>query len=226
MASTSDANSATSDGATAAVNPDLENFFYKLDLNDGVFNDVEIGEEDPGIKESVRWLSLARVHTDKNFSQAAFYKDMRAAWNPEQGVRFQPIVPNIFVVHASCLGYWERIMMQGPWLLRNLVVLLCTYDGFSGAEDVVVDHMPMWLQIHKLPDPYCNKEIVEKLLKGASEILEMRLNDNIHGDYVRVRVNHDIQQPLTKFVSIVHAKERHVYLVRYEKLARLCNFVA
>ncbi|KAE8774793.1 hypothetical protein D1007_52753 [Hordeum vulgare] len=78
------------------------------------------------------------------------------------------------------------------------------------AEDVVVDHMPIWLHIHKLPDPYCKKEIVEKLLRGAGEILQMRLNGNISEDYVRVRVNRDIQQPLTKFVSIVRAKERHV----------------
>ena len=46
MASPSDANSATSGGATAAANPDLENFFDLLDLNDEEFNDVEIDEED------------------------------------------------------------------------------------------------------------------------------------------------------------------------------------
>lgn len=113
--------------------------------------------------------------------------------------------------------------MQGPWLFRNMAVLLCPYDGFSRAEEVVFDHMPIWLQIHKLPDPYCKKNIVEKLLKGAGEILEMRLNGNTRGDYVRVRVNHDIRQPLTKFVSVVRAKERQVYLVRYEKLARFCK---
>ncbi|KAE8802272.1 hypothetical protein D1007_22153 [Hordeum vulgare] len=118
---------------------------------------------------------------------------MRAAWNPAQGVRLRPVGPNRFVIQASCLGDWERIMRQGPWLFRNLLVLLCPYDGFSRAEDVMFDHMPIWLSIHKLPDPYCKKEIVEKLLKGAGEILEMRLNDNIRGDYVRVRVNHDIQ---------------------------------
>ena len=57
----------------------------------------------------------------------------------------------------------------------------------------------------------------------------MRLNGNTRGDYIRVRVNHNIKQPLTKFVSIVRAQERQVYLVRYEKLAtfcRVCSLVA
>ncbi|XBH79815.1 hypothetical protein VPH35_105702 [Triticum aestivum] len=224
MASPSDANSATSGGASAAATPILEDFFDQLDLNDEEFNDVEIDEEDPEIRESVRWLALARVHTDKNFSQAAFYKDMRAAWNPAQRVRFRPVGPNRFVVQASCLGDWERMMMQGPWLFRNMAVLLCSYDGFTKADDVIFDHMPIWLQVHKLPDPYCKQGIVERILKGAGEILEMRLNGNTRGDYIRVRVNHDIKQPLTKFVSVVRAQERQVYLVRYEKLARFCSF--
>ena len=86
-------------------------------------------------------------------------------------------------------------MKQGPWLFRNTAVLLCNYDGFRLAEEVGFDHMPIWLQIHTLPDPYCKDHIVEKLLKGAGEILEMRLSGNTRGDYVRIRVNHNIKPP-------------------------------
>ena len=50
-------------GLTAA--PDLEFFFDQLDINEEEFDDVEIDDDDPEIKESVRWLALARVHTDK-----------------------------------------------------------------------------------------------------------------------------------------------------------------
>ncbi|KAE8810439.1 hypothetical protein D1007_12643 [Hordeum vulgare] len=131
MDSPSDANSDTSDGASAAANPVLEDFFDQLDLNSEEFNDVEIDEEDPCIKESVRWLALARVHTDKTFSPAAFYQDMRASWNLAQPVRFHPVGSNRFVVQASCLGDWERMMKQGPWLFRNMAVLMCSYDGFT-----------------------------------------------------------------------------------------------
>ena len=66
--------------------------------------------------------------------------------------------------------------------------------------------MPIWLQTHKLPDGFCKTSIVESLLMNAGEILEMRLNRNTRGDYVRIRVRHDIRQPLTKFVSIVRGK--------------------
>ena len=75
----------------------------------------------------------------------AFYKDMRAAWNPAQLVRFRPVGPKLFVVQASCLGDWERMMYQGPWLFRNLLVLMVPYDGFTKAEEVPKVFMPIWL---------------------------------------------------------------------------------
>lgn len=83
---------------------DLGDFLEQLDLNDESFDDLVIEEDDPAIIESVRWLALARVHADKTFSQVGFYRDMRAAWNPAQQIRFRPISPNLFVVPASCLG--------------------------------------------------------------------------------------------------------------------------
>ena len=56
--------------------------------------------------------------------------------------------------------------------------------------------MPIWLQIHKLPDGFRKKGVVEQLLKNAGEIIEMRLYGNSRGDYVGIRVPHDISIPL------------------------------
>lgn len=104
-----------------------------------------IGEEGPVINDRVRWMALARVHTENTFSQASFFRDMRAAWNPTQEVRFRSLRANLFVVHATCLGHWERIMHQGPWIFRYWAILLHPYDGFSKAEDIQMVHMPIWL---------------------------------------------------------------------------------
>ncbi|KAE8792158.1 hypothetical protein D1007_33313 [Hordeum vulgare] len=89
----------------------------------------------------------------------------------------------------------------------------------------LVEEIP-WLalaRIHKLPDGYCRVDVVEKLLRSSGEILEIRIAGNSRGDYIRVRVKHDVRKPLTKFVSIVKGKVRSVFAVRYEKLARFCK---
>ena len=53
----------------------------QLNLDEEEFDDLVIDADDPEINESVRWFALARVHTDKSFSQTAFYREMCAAWN-------------------------------------------------------------------------------------------------------------------------------------------------
>ena len=58
------------------------------------------------------------------------------------------------------------------------------YDGFMKVHEVPMVFMPIWLQIHKLPDGLCKKGIVVQLLKNAGEIMEMRFYGNTHGDYV------------------------------------------
>ncbi|KAE8810083.1 hypothetical protein D1007_13145 [Hordeum vulgare] len=207
-------------GNSQGKDDDLGDFFGKLDLHEDEFDDVVVEEEAPELLEEIRWIALARVHTPKLFSQTAFYKDMRAAWNCSQQVRFRPIGPNLFVVQVYCLGDWDRIMQQGPWLFSNMAVMIAPYDGFTRAENVPMFNMPIWLQIHKLLDGYCRHDLIVKLLRSAGEVLETRINGNSRGDYVRVRINHDIRKPLTKFVSIVKDKMRHIFAVRYEKLAR------
>ncbi|XBI18065.1 hypothetical protein VPH35_059954 [Triticum aestivum] len=142
MAAASDVFSSTNRGSQGR-DDDLGDFFDKLDLHEEEFDDVVVEEEAPEMLEGIRWVALARVQTTKNFIQSAFYKDMRAAWNCSQVVRFWPIGPNLFVVQVYCLGDWDRIMEQGPWLFLNMEVLLVPYDGFTNAEEVPILYMPI-----------------------------------------------------------------------------------
>ncbi|KAE8769696.1 hypothetical protein D1007_58651 [Hordeum vulgare] len=143
-----DALSGTNGGGGVAWKSDLGDFMERLNLEDKEFDDLVIEEDDPVINEGVRWLALARVHTDKTFSTTAFYKDMRAAWNPTKHVRLRPVGPNLFVVHAYCLQDWERMVEQGSWLFRNCVCGLIGHDYKecgSGVHDDKEMKFGQWL---------------------------------------------------------------------------------
>lgn len=36
-----------------------------------------------------------------------------------QGVTFRAVEDNLFVVPVFCLGDWQKLMEEGPWLFRN-----------------------------------------------------------------------------------------------------------
>ena len=54
-------------------------------------------------KEETRWMAIARVHTDKTYSQYWFYRSMRVAWDLAQEVKIRLLEENRYSLPFSCL---------------------------------------------------------------------------------------------------------------------------
>jgi hypothetical protein len=184
-------------------------------------------EEIEDLIGEVRWLALFRVHTPKAFSHATMFKQMRNAWASAQDVSFKTMEANLFLVQFQCLGDWNRVMDNGPWLFRGAAVVLAEYDGFSNVQDYKLDKVPVWARIQGLPEGLMKKkELAEKVAKKVGEpplkviLNEGRINPS---QYLRARVHLDLSKPLVRFVPI-NLKERKKYPVQYEKLPDFCKF--
>jgi hypothetical protein len=83
--------------------------------------------------------------------------------------------------------------------------------------------MPIWAQIHELPEAYCKEKVVKQLVEKAGEkAMEVKTTGN-WGNYVRVRIRYDVRKPLLRFVSFIREGQRQVFALRYEKLAGFCS---
>lgn len=95
-------------------------------------------------------------------SKQAFYSTMRFVWSPAKEVAFRVISDNLFVVQANCLGNWKKMTEGGPWNFRGLGILMDKYDGVSPPEEIVLDSLEVWIQIHRIPGIYRKVELVDK----------------------------------------------------------------
>jgi hypothetical protein len=149
---------------------------------------------------------------------------MEFAWTPAKEVTFRDVENHRFIVQANCLGDWQRITEQGPWIFRGHGVLIEKYDGSRKASEVELFRIQAWVQIHDVPELFRKKAIVAGLAASVGELISIDLaNPNDGGNYVRARVWIDSRKCLTRFVTIRPEGEAPVVMqVKYEKVPRFC----
>ncbi|KAF7033260.1 hypothetical protein CFC21_044377 [Triticum aestivum] len=189
------------------------------DLIDVVVEDTEMPKED------TRWMALARVHTEKTYSQYWFYRNMRVAWDLAQEVKIRPLEDNLYSMQFSCLGDWERVMGDGPWNFKGKAVVLLEYAGFTKPSTIELNKLDVWIQIHDLPDGFFSKVKALSATVGEFIYVEPRFPD-FEGNFARVRIRIDVTKPLKNVVSLVIKKkdsvQRVIFRVKYERLPDWC----
>ena len=149
------------------------------DLDDLVFDEKEAPPD------AVLWIAVARVHSSKTYSQFWFFKNMRAAWDLAQEVKFKPLEANLYTIEFSCLGDWERVTLEGPWHFRRDAVIIKPYDGLAKPSTIPLDSIEIWVQIHDVPDLYAHlvpSLTAEYEANSARDDLEM-----LDAEYTRKR---------------------------------------
>lgn len=107
-------------------------------------DDVMVDEKAVPV-DAARWLAIARVHIDKPYSQGRFFRNMRAAWDLAQDVKFKPLETNLYTLQFRCLDDWERVMQEGPWNFKGNDIPISPYDGVTQPSQVKLDTLDIWI---------------------------------------------------------------------------------
>jgi hypothetical protein len=134
-------------GASGSKPPvDLQEMLKKLVLKDEELDDVVLPKEDVvNLKEGARWMAVVRVHTTRHFGNQPFFQKMDVAWGFAKSWTIRLVEDNLFILQVSCLGDWNRVMNDGPWIFRQMGVMVEPYDGVADPASVVLNRLHAWV---------------------------------------------------------------------------------
>jgi hypothetical protein len=119
----------------------------------------------------------------------------------------------------------ERVIVTGPWSFDKHLIILTRMDASIPFSKASFTHMSFWVQIHDLPVKLMKKEASEAIGKtvGVVEQAEAIDEGRSKGNYMRIRVTLDIQQPLCRGRKIgVGGNKDHWVSFKYERLTNFC----
>ncbi|XBJ12109.1 hypothetical protein VPH35_016693 [Triticum aestivum] len=227
-ATPSNGGGSTSSGRRKGKTPiDLEAAMRNMKLKETELDDVIVGDEEIAeLSKDARWLAVARVNTTKFFSVESFKNTMIFAWRLANEPEIREADDNLFIIQLFCLGDWNRVMHQGPWIYRGLMVAIEEYDGKGKPDLVQLDRVHVWAQIHDTPELYRKEMIVDQLARRVGQVKSVEMNPNrvFEGNYVRVRAKIKLVDPLVRFAPLNIKGEGRILLpVKYEKIGFFCE---
>jgi hypothetical protein len=122
--------------------PSLDDLLRSLNIKGEEIGGVFVPKKEvEALKDGTKWMAVMTVLTPRPFIAISMKKTMRFAWAPEQEVTFRDVKENRFVIQANCLGDWQKITEQGPWIFREQGLLIEKYDGSCKASAVELNRI-------------------------------------------------------------------------------------
>ncbi|KQJ98304.1 hypothetical protein BRADI_3g36101v3 [Brachypodium distachyon] len=128
------------------------------------------------MEKEARWLVLARVHTRKPFGPSTFKDHMRYIWSLSQDAEIREVGDNRFLCKFFYLGDWKKVMQQGTWLFKGHMVVMEDYDGRTKFDEVPLNRVLIWAQIHGIPEPYRRPAVTNQLARRIAKVQNVELN--------------------------------------------------
>ncbi|CAL1412750.1 unnamed protein product [Linum trigynum] len=180
-------------------------------------------------------MLLGKMLTESKVAVAKAAGAARYAWGCYGEVNIQPTeTPNLFLFTFNSMEIRDKIWRERPWSLSNTLTAIEKYNGRGKPEDVPIEKMAMWVQIHGL---HQNQRSEENMMAiGSSYFLELLDLDRASLEYsgyrrfLRILVEVDIREPvpigfdfpfLDESSGVEHCDEIEF---KYERLVELCYF--
>ncbi|CAL1376746.1 unnamed protein product [Linum trigynum] len=180
-------------------------------------------------------MLLGKMLTENRVTLAKASGAARYAWGGYGEVNVQPTdAQNLFIFTFNNEQVREKIWRDRPWSLSNTLTAMEKYNGRGKPEEVPIERVAMWVQIHGMHQDQRNEQNMEAIgtqyFPGLLDIDRASLEYNGYRKFLRILVDVDIKEPVPTGFDFPFTDETtgeeycDVIDFKYERLVELCYF--
>lgn len=196
---------------------------------DGAIDEpIEWIEEESGDEDARVELGLiGRIWTDRHINNNAFVSTMKNVWQARYDVDVRNMGKNLYVFQFHHWKDKQRVLDGQPWHFDKHVILLGELEGMSKPSDIQLFKFPIWTRVYNLPfKGRLNEANVKAIGNKIGTFIKMDQSGDLGIDKsVRLRVWHDVRDPLTTQIKVkMKNGAEEVFDVKYERPPLYCFF--
>ncbi|XBJ27081.1 hypothetical protein VPH35_004401 [Triticum aestivum] len=174
------------------------------------------------------WIAVGLFFSPQAFGTEGLFREMKSKWGLRGRLTYSPLKNNRYLMEFEREGDRRHILNNGPWTHKGDAFLMVVVDGSQRPADVEVAHMPIWVRVHDTPPIMMSERVAWKVGAELGEVLAVDCDKEgkIWGDYIRIRIKHDVDVPLRSDVTFHEKSENDFYCleVKYERVPRFCGY--
>ncbi|XP_019163526.1 PREDICTED: uncharacterized protein At4g02000-like [Ipomoea nil] len=170
---------------------------------------------------------VGRFLTDRPIKFDHMQQVLASVWRPVMVMRVLPIADDLFLFQFPHLKDLQRVLDDGPWSFENHTLVCSMVTAESRSEEVALNNMAIWIQIHDLPSIYASADFIERIGNYVGNFLKADpLNfGGSWRSFFRIRVRLDVSVPLKSRMKM-YRKDGSVQWInfKYERLGTFCFY--
>lgn len=168
--------------------------------------DIDLGANDPPFilptevvrqaAEENRFILVGRPVMPRRQNLRAIVATMPRTWGLEGIVRGRTIEARRFQFVFPSEEAMETVMRRGPWSYADRMLVLQRWTPLM--DMAILNFIPFWIQIRGIPLQFMNREVIVHIARNMGQYIQMDYNEESGArlEFVRVRINWDVTQPL------------------------------
>ena len=71
------------------------------------------------MREEMKWMTVAKIHMQNQFTYQAFIANMSTVWSPVKDNMIRAVQHNLFTTQCFCFGERMKVTGGGQWLFTQ-----------------------------------------------------------------------------------------------------------